>query len=170
MPVTTAIEKDIPVLVALLNSAYRGEASKKGWTTEADMVSGELRTDEPDMLKLMQTPDAVFLKYVNAENEIEGCVYLHKRENKLYLGMLCVSPGLQAKGVGKELMSAAEIYARKLNCEAIFMRVISIRHELISWYERKGYQKTGATEPFPENDRFGTPTQSFHFEIMEKQL
>ncbi len=170
MPVARAIEKDIPALVALLNSAYRGEGSKKGWTTEADMVSGELRTDEPAMQKLMQTPDAVFLKYVNEENEIEGCVFLHKRKNKLYLGMLSVSPALQAKGIGKELMKAAEVYAKETNSVAIFMRVISIRHELISWYEQKGYKKTGATEPFPENDPFGTPTQSFNFEIMEKQL
>ena len=170
MIVTTAIINDIPELVTLLNSAYRGEGSKKGWTTEADMVSGELRTDEPAMKKLMQTPGAVFLKYVNEENEIEGCVFLHKRENKLYLGMLSVAPALQAKGIGKELMKAAEVYAKEVNCEAIFMRVISIRHELINWYERKGYQKTGATEPFPENDPFGTPTQSFHFDIMEKKI
>lgn len=170
MLVTTAIKNDIPALVVLLNSAYRGEGSKKGWTTEADMVSGELRTDEANLNKLMKSPGAVFLKYVNEENEIEGCVFLDKRENKLYLGMLSVSPELQAKGIGKELMKAAETYAKEVNCTAIFMRVISIRHELISWYERKGYYKTGAIEPFPKNDPFGTPTQTFHFDIMEKQL
>ena len=170
MIVTRAAEKDIPELVALLNSAYRGEGSKKGWTTEADMVSGEIRTDEANLKKLMQTPDAIFLKAVNEENKIEGCVFLDIRGNKLYLGMLSVLPALQAKGTGKELMKAAELHAKKNNCDTIFMRVISIRHELISWYERKGYQKTGATEPFPENDPFGTPTTTFHFNIMEKQL
>jgi N-acetylglutamate synthase-like GNAT family acetyltransferase len=170
MNIINATEKDIPELVALLNSAYRGEGSKKGWTTEADMISGELRTDEANLKKLMQIPDAIFLKAVNEENKIEGCVFLDIRGNRLYLGMLSVSPALQAKGTGKELMKAAELHARKNNCEAIFMRVISIRDELISWYQRQGYQKTGATEPFPENDPFGTPTRTFHFDIMEKRL
>ncbi len=170
MPILIASQQDIPSLVTLLNSAYRGEYSKKGWTTEADMVSGDLRTDAPALKQLMETPGAVFLKYVNEQQELEGCVYLHKRGNKLYLGMLSVSPLLQAKGTGKQLMKAAEVHAKENHCEAIFMRVISLRHELISWYERQGYQKTGAREPFPVNDPFGTPTKEFDFEIMEKKM
>ncbi|MEI9909331.1 MAG: hypothetical protein WDO71_06520 [Bacteroidota bacterium] len=80
MPILTATSADIPALVALLNSAYRGDASKKGWTTEADLLKGELRTDEATVKELMQTPGAVFLKYVNEENNLAGCVFLHKKE------------------------------------------------------------------------------------------
>jgi ribosomal protein S18 acetylase RimI-like enzyme len=170
MPITLATKNDISSLVALLDSAYRGEGSKKGWTTEADMIRGDKRTDEPTLNKLMNTPDAIFLKSLNDSGEIEGCVFLHKRESKLYLGMLAVSPGLQAKGTGKQLMKAAEKHAKENNCSAIFMRVVSGRNELIEWYERQGYQRTGAIEPFPENDPFGTPNIPLEFWIMEKSM
>jgi len=170
MPVLLATLKDIPALVALINSAYRGEASKKGWTTEANLLKGELRTDATTIEQLMQTREALFLKYINEENEIEGCVYLHKKGNKLYLGMLSVSPALQAKGIGKQLMNEASGYAKQEGCQSIFMRVISVRHELINWYEKQAYCKTGQTEPFPTDDRFGVPTQPLEFLIMEKMI
>ena len=169
-PISRATEKDIPALIALINSAYRGDTSKKGWTTEADMIEGNIRTNETDVLEFMQQPDTVFLKYSNDKNEIEGCVFLQKREGKLYLGMLSVSPTVQAKGTGKKIMTAAEDYARQMECPAIFMRVISIRYELIAWYERQGYQKTGLTEPFPTDNTFGTPKQPLEFLILEKSL
>lgn len=164
-----ASSSDIPALVALLNSAYRGEASKQGWTSEADKIEGDIRTDEDQLQELMQTPNAVFLKYTGNSGNIVGCVFLHKREEKLYLGMLCVSPVVQAKGVGKKLMTAAEGYARQENCPAIFMRVFSFRHELIRWYEKQGYYKTGEINPF-ENSRYGTATEKLEFLIMEKKI
>lgn len=170
MPVLTATLQDIPELVALINSAYRGDASKKGWTTEADLLKGEIRTNEETIAELMQTEGAVFLKYINEQNEMEGCVFLDKKGNKLYLGMLSVSPELQAKGTGKQLMNAAVSYAKQEGCDAIFMRVISVRHELITWYEKQGYHKTGQTEPFPDDNRFGIPTQPLEFLIMEKKI
>jgi ribosomal protein S18 acetylase RimI-like enzyme len=170
MSVSIATTKDISSLVELINGAYRGDASKKGWTTEADMVSGDLRTDEANVNELMQLPGAVFLKYTNEKNDIEGCVFLQKREGKMYLGMLCVSPVLQAKGTGKQLMAAAAVYAKEQDCPAIFMRVISIRHELIAWYERQGYINTGKKEPFPDDTKFGAPTQPLEFIILEKQV
>ena len=169
MSISIASLHDIPSLVSLLNSAYRGTASRKGWTTEADMIAGELRTDEADMKGMMQQPDTVFLKYSNDKDEIEGCVFLQKRNGKLYLGMLSVNPSLQAKGIGKQLMAAAEDHARQQGCPAVFMRVISLRHELMAWYERKGYYKTGETQPF-EDSRFGTASLPFDFVVMQKDL
>ena len=120
MPISIATKADIPALVSLLNSAYRGEESKKGWTTEADMISGDKRTDAPTLNNLMNTPDAIFLKSENENGELQGCVFLHKRESKLYLGMLAVSPILQAKGTGKELMKAAEIHAKEKKLHRYF--------------------------------------------------
>ena len=169
MHISTAHIKDIPALVKLLNGAYRGEESRKGWTTEADMVAGELRTDEANVNELMQLPGALFLKYTNERNEIEGCVFLHKRQGKLYLGMLSVSPALQTKGIGKQVMTAAELYAKEQECPAVFMRVISIRHELIAWYERQGYYKTGEVEPF-DDTKFGTAKQPIEFVVLQKDL
>jgi ribosomal protein S18 acetylase RimI-like enzyme len=170
MAIAQANSKDIPALEALLNSAYRGENSKKGWTSEADLIEGDLRTDADTLSSLMKTPDAVFLKHTNEDKVIEGCVFLQKMENRLYLGMLSVSPFIQAKGIGKELMAAAEVYAIQNHCPSIFMKVISARHDLIAWYERKGYRKTGKTEPFPTDNKFGSPTVKLEFIIMEKKL
>jgi ribosomal protein S18 acetylase RimI-like enzyme len=170
MPIIIATAEDIPALVSLLNSTFRGDASKKGWTTEADLLKGDLRTDEATLTKLMQTPGAVFLKYVNEDNCIEGCVFLDKKDSRLYLGMLSVSAMIQAKGIGKQLMTAATEYAASQKCTCIFMRVISVRRELIAWYQRQGYIDTGKTEPFPTDERFGIPTQPLEFVIMEKQI
>ena len=169
MPVSIAAIEDIPALVKLLNSAYRGEESKQGWTTEADMVAGDLRTDEKNMNELMRLPGAVFLKSTNDKNELEGCVFLDKRQGKIYLGMFCVSPALQNKGIGKQIMTASELYARQQGCPAVFMRVISIRHELMAWYERQGYYKTGEIQPF-DDTRFGVAKEPIEFVVLQKDL
>jgi ribosomal protein S18 acetylase RimI-like enzyme len=167
--VTIATEKDIPQLNILINSAYRGESSKQGWTTEADLLGG-IRTDEESIKEMMQNPNASILKY-SAENKILACVYLKKENNKLYLGMLTVSPHLQNKGIGKILLKASEDEARKNNCDAIFMTVISQRTELINWYKKHGYVDTGEKKPFPEGDpRFGIPKTKLEFIVMEKKI
>ena len=170
MQVLTATLQDIPELVALINNAYRGEASKSGWTTEADLLKGEIRTNVETLEQLMQTAGSVFLKCINEQTNIEGCVFLDKKGSKLYLGMLSVSPTLQAKGTGKHLMKAAEDHAKRERCDVIYMRVISLRQELIKWYEKLGYYKTGQTEPFPDDNRFGVPTRPLEFLIMEKKI
>lgn len=167
--ISTAGLNDIPELTMLVNSAYRGDASRKGWTTEADLLDGELRTDEPSLSQLLKNPDAVMLKFVSGDH-ITGCVYLEKQANALYLGMLSVSPISQAQGIGKQLLSAAEEYARQQGCDCIAMTVISLRTELIDWYERHGYKRNGATKPFPEDKRFGKARQPLQFFVLEKKL
>ena len=124
--ISTANTEDVPALVTLINSAYRGEASRKGWTTEADLLAGELRTDIPTLTELMNKPGAAILKYSPEEGNITGCVYLQKQERGLYLGMLTVSPELQGAGIGKQLLVAALIHAKKNDCPGIFMNVISV--------------------------------------------
>jgi ribosomal protein S18 acetylase RimI-like enzyme len=156
-------------MILLVNSAYRGEGSKKGWTTEADLLGG-IRTDADGLKKMMSGPGAVIMKYTGEENELQGCVFLQQKGTKLYLGMLTVNPELQAKGIGKKLLYAAEAYAREKSCNGVTMTVISVRHELIAWYERHGYEKTGETQPFPTDPSFGLPKQALEFLVMEKQL
>lgn len=167
IPATT---EDVPALVALVNSGYRGDSSRQGWTTEADLLGG-IRIDEESMTDLIKAPGSVVLKATDANGIIQGCVHLQDTENALYLGMLTVSPTLQNAGIGRQLMQAAEEFARTKNLPAITMTVISVREELIAWYQRRGYADTGERKPFPMNDpRFGLPKQPLEFIVMEKQL
>ena len=169
MTIQTATESDAPALNTLINSAYRGDSSKKGWTTEADLLGG-IRTDEAAIRTMLQTPNVTMLTYEDA-GQLIGCVYLEQKDNDLYLGMLTVSPDVQANGIGKQLMAAAEQIAIDIHCRAITMTVISVRHELIAWYERRGFRATGETKPFPMDDpAFGLPKQPLEFVVMEKLL
>ncbi|MCU0368361.1 MAG: GNAT family N-acetyltransferase [Cyclobacteriaceae bacterium] len=167
--ITPAVIADAPELDKLVNSAYRGDSSRQGWTTEADILDGT-RTDAAAIAELIQTPGTTILKYVE-ENEILACVELKKEDGKLYLGMLTVKPKLQGKGIGKLLLKEAEEEAKRQNCTSIFMTVISVRKELIDWYVRHGYTPTGEKKPFAFNDpRFGQPKQPLEFIVLEKKL
>jgi ribosomal protein S18 acetylase RimI-like enzyme len=160
---------DLPQLAALVNTAYRGESSKQGWTTEADLLGGQ-RTDENELAKQLQQEGATILKCVGENNNLLACVYLHKKDTVMYLGMLTVSPGLQANGYGKLLMAEAEKFAKERGCTSVEMTVISVRKELIAWYERRGYVSTGQTKPFPTDEKFGIAKQPLEFIVMEKKL
>lgn len=169
MNISIAGESDIPPLMSLVNGAYRGEGSKKGWTTEADLLDGE-RTNEQALAAAINTAGAVILVNRDDAGIINACVYLQKQGNQLYLGMLSVSPLLQAKGIGGRLLRAAEDYAKKEHCYIISMTVISVRHELIAWYQKHGYITTGATKPFPADAAFGVPKLQLEFLVMEKVI
>ena len=103
----------------------------------------------------MKRPGSVFLKWVNENGVVEGCVLLHKKGSRLYLGMFSVSPLAQGKGIGKQLLNAADDHAKEHDCNLIYMTVITIRKELIAWYEKYGYRKTGRILPFPVDEKFG---------------
>jgi len=156
-------------LVQLVNSAYRGDSSKQGWTTEADLLDG-IRTDEEALTSMIQQPHSVILLCTNGQNELAGCVNLQKHEEKMYLGMFTVSPVMQAKGIGKALLKAGENYAKDKGCSIVRMTVITVRHELIQWYERRGYHDIGERKPFPDDPRFGIPKQPLEFLVMEKRI
>jgi ribosomal protein S18 acetylase RimI-like enzyme len=170
MSVVFAERKDISSLVTLMDSAYRGEDSRQGWTSEADLFIGNKRTDEAAVSNLMTKPGSVFLKYINENKIIEGCVYLHKKESRLYLGMFAVWPSAQGKGIGKKLLTAADEYAKQKHCTSIYMTVITLRQELIAWYEKNGYQKTARVLPFPVDERYGIPTQPLEMVVLEKHM
>lgn len=167
--IAPALQEDIPALNRLVNSAYRGDTSRKGWTTEADLLDG-IRTDPEALKDMMEQPGAVILKCTNESGTLRGCVFLKKTDNQLYLGMLTVTPELQGGGIGKKLLEASEAYARENGCNKIVMTVISVRNELIAWYERKGFRTTGEKSPFPTDPRFGIPKQALEFVVMEKAL
>lgn len=168
MNIRPATENDISVLNRLVNSAYRGESSKKGWTTEADLLDG-IRTSETSLTEMLLRPDGVILLAEEA-GEVKGCVYLEKQGGALYLGMLTVRPELQGKGLGAQLMQAAEMHARTKGCTKIKMTVITRRDTLIAYYERKGFVDTGERQPFPNDPKFGIPKQPLEFMVMEKEI
>jgi|GEM_PF-28369 len=164
-----AVEEDIARLNQLVNSAYRGDFSRRGWTTEADLLDG-IRTSEPLLLEMIRNPKITILKYVQ-DGELLGCVCLENKDNSLYLGMLTVSPDNQVKGIGKQLLQAAEEYAHNNHCQKITMTVLPMRHELVAFYERRGFRPTGETHPFPADDpNFGLPKQPLAFIVMEKAI
>ena len=169
MSIIPATLTDVSELVVLINSAYRGESSKKGWTTEANLIGGQ-RIDDEGLAEQMNDPDATILKYTNHDGQITGCVYLQKRGEKLYLGMLTVSPTLQANGLGRLLLQAAEDYARSIHYHTITMTVITTRTELLEWYERRGYAKTGEVIPLNITERNGILNQPVEMFKLEKTV
>ena len=156
-------------LVQLVNSAYRGESSKQGWTTEADLLDG-IRADRNSIEAQLRAPGASILVAKNEEGKMIGCVYLLLQGSRLYLGMLTVAPHSQAAGIGSRLLLSAEKFGRDMQCSFITMTVIDIRHELIDWYKRKGYIITGETKPFPTDPSFGIPKQPLQFIVLEKSI
>lgn len=166
--ITKATIQDVKVLNVLVNSAYRGESSRKGWTCEADLLGG-IRITEEELTGTIQETDTTILKY--SENQkIIACMMLVEKTDKLYLGMLTVSPELQGGGIGKQLLKQAEIIAKEKGLPKIGMTVISARRELIDWYKRHGYVETGEREPFLIDYHFGDPKQFLEFIVMEKVI
>ena len=168
MPITQALSTDIPALTRLVNNAYR-DSSKKGWTSEADIIEGS-RIDE-DMLSTYFANEAVtILKYTNELGELTGSVYLEVKGPVLYLGMLSVSPSEQGGGIGRQLLADAAVFAVEHGCHKISMTVIRARKELVSWYERHGYNFTGEILPFHDDGRFGTPKTLIELMVLEKAV
>ncbi|MEV8048104.1 GNAT family N-acetyltransferase [Streptomyces griseoluteus] len=166
-----ATDADVDDLVALVESAYRGDASRAGWTTEADILDGQ-RTDPEGVRQVIKTPDSRLL-VVEREGRIVACCQLEHRGTHAYFGMFAVSPTLQGAGLGKAVMAEAERLARAdWGATEMHMTVISVRDDLIGWYERRGYRRTGETTPFPYGDeRFGVPRRpDLRFELLVKSL
>jgi ribosomal protein S18 acetylase RimI-like enzyme len=175
---------DVSQLVPLINSAYRGDESRAGWTTEADLLGGQ-RTDPDSLGALIAQPDRVVLiaeaardtpRHARADAGV-GCVYLERVEWRgtpaAYLGMLTIRPTSQGGGLGGVLLRGAEAHAGSAwGAACVRMTVIAQRSELIAWYERRGYTRTGETEPFPYGDaRFGLPLRpDLHFIVLQKTL
>jgi len=181
-----ARREDAEALSALVNSAYRGDSSRVGWTTEADLLGGQ-RTDPGALRESIAQGetmgDRVLLVHEavqpsgpaggSAAPAIDACVQLERHGDEAYLGMFTVRPTLQGGGLGRRLLAGAEQDARRRwGVTAVHMTVIAQRAELIAWYERRGYRATGETAPFPYGDaRFGEPLQpDLHFVVLRKVL
>ena len=166
-----ATDADTPALVALVTSAYRGDVSKQGWTTEADMLDGQ-RID-PEVLGRDIARERSRIVIVERGAQLLACAHVADEDGAGYFGMFSVKPDLQGGGVGKALLAEAErIAAEEWALPTMRMTVIDIRDELIHFYERRGYRRTGIKKPFPYGDeRYGIPKRDdLRFEILEKPL
>lgn len=162
---------DISALVALIESAYRGDASRAGWTTEADLLGGN-RTSAAMLAETLGDPNQT-MRVCEEDGAIIACVTLERRDGYGYVGTVSVKPELQGGGLGRELLTQAETMLQaRWSLPLARMTVIAQRPELIAWYERRGYQLTDKTAPFPYGDsRFGAPKRDdLYFVILEKAL
>ena len=163
-----ATTADTSAVVALIESAYRGEESLKGWTSEAGFIEGQ-RTNPDEISALIGSPDARFVLAFD-EGELVGCALVKNEHGQGYFGMFSVRPARQGTGLGKQLLAEAERIARMIwGCSTMKMTVISIRDELIAFYERRGYRRSG-TAPFPFDREPGVRRTDFHFVILSKGL
>lgn len=162
---------DIPAVVALVTSAYRGDASRAGWTTEADLLDGA-RIDAQRVSDDIAREQSLIL-LGEADGRLLACAHVAVEDGTGYFGMFSVRPDSQGHGIGKRMLDEAERIAREeLGVPSMRMTVIDVRDELIDYYARRGYRRTGIHKPFPYGDeRFGTPLRDdLRFEVLEKAL
>lgn len=173
-----AASADISAIVALVQSAYRGDASRVGWTTEADLLDGQRIDPEGVAADIARPHSRVLL--VERDGELLACAHVEVRRDDNegrgdsgYFGMFAVRPALQGSGIGKLVLAEGERILRdEWQCTHMRMTVIDVRDELIAWYERRGFRRTGEYWPFPYGDpRFGIPRRDdLKFEWLEKDL
>ena len=165
-----ANSSDVVRLVAFINSAYRGEFSTLGWTSEAHLLSGA-RTDTVEMLKCLADDNSMLVICQDA-GDLLGSVHLHYNSNQVQIGMLAVDPRFQNRGIGKQLLQVAENMAQQVwSVRRFVMNVITCRVELLAFYERRGYQRTGITQPFPINPAlWQAKVADLRLELLEKNI
>ncbi|TAL85531.1 MAG: N-acetyltransferase [Rhodanobacter sp.] len=164
-------EADVPAIVVLVQSAYRGEASRTGWTTEADLLDGQ-RIDPEGVLEVIGKPASRVL-LAERGGELLACCHIEKQGDACYFGMFAVAPQGQGSGAGKATLAEAErIGGETWHCRELRMTVIDVREDLINWYQRRGYRRTGEHAPFPYGDeRFGIPKRDdLRFAWLAKSL
>lgn len=166
-----ATPADVPAVVALVESAYRGDASRAGWTTEADFLEGR-RTDDDEVRELIDRERGMML-LAEEDGTLVACANVAEEDGAGYFGMFSVVPTRQGRGIGSKVLAEAERIVRdEWKLPLMRMTVIDIRDELAAFYVRRGYVRTGKTKPFPYGDeRFGVPKRpDLRFEVLEKHL
>ena len=176
--IAEAARDDLPDVAALVNAAYRGDAARRGWTHESDLLDGQ-RTDAATLLDELDAPDpsVVLVLREASHGPLAACVITRRfrdDEERLvcHLAMLTVDPARQGRGLGAALIGEVERRARAAGCAVVEMTVIHTRAELLAFYGRRGYRPTGRVKPFPHGDeRFGRPLRGdLHFVVVEKAL
>jgi len=168
-----ATPADLTAVIDLVTSAYRGESSRAGWTTEADFLEGNRIDSEILRDDMLRPRSRVILAEHTGNRQPIACAHIAEDDGAGYFGMFAVSPTLQGAGIGKALLAEAErVVFDEWQLPQMRMLVIDLRDELIAFYQRRGYRRTGRYTPFPYGDpRFGLPLRSdLRFETLEKSL
>ena len=169
-----AAEADFPAIIELVNLAYRGQGAVASWNIETGIIAGTRLTDTLLREDLAAKSHAHLLVHRDPESRaVIGTVWLEPAsKDAWHLGLFTVSPALQKQHLGRALLGAAEEFAKSHGARSMRMHVLSVRDTLIAWYERRGYARTGETEPYPYGDnRFGTPLRDdLSFVILQRQL
>ncbi len=163
---------DLSAIVKLMNAAFRGGGEQRGWSTESGYIAGD-RTNESLLHKEIAEHAQVLVFDSEEKLKLNGCVTLKPvTPERWYLGSLAVDPALQNSGFGRKLLEAAEDHATSRGASEVEITVVNVRSALISWYERRGYCRTGEIRPFPYGDnRFGMPLRDdLAFVVLEKHL
>lgn len=164
-----ATTNDIPAITSLINRSYRGDSSRAGWTTEADLLSGA-RIDETGMLQLINDPDSLILIARSSET-ILATLHVHREADSVHFGLFAVEPTMQGSGIGKELLAYAESESiKQWGVSTVIMEVITHRSELIKYYERRGYVRTGKMIPFPTSKLWNQLCDTLTLEVLSKKL
>jgi GNAT superfamily N-acetyltransferase len=171
LPIRAAAVADVPALLTLVHSAYRGESSRAGWTTEADLLDGPRLTPELLTVELADPANTVLL-LEDADGLLACATVTDRGAGLAHFGMFAVRPRAQGGGIGSALLEAAEARARARGSTAMEMTVIRQRADLIAWYARRGYRPTGERRPFPYGDeRYGLPRRpDLEFSVLRKDL
>lgn len=154
-------------ICGLINLTYRGAA---GWTRETHIIQGN-RTSLYEIETAIANPDAHFF-VVNQHRGLVACIYVEKQEKSAYIGFFSVHPTLQRKGIGNYILKQAETFAlSELGAKKLVMYVVSQRPELIAFYERRGYVRTGQIEAYPLHLGVGIPkVDGLTIEYLEKNV
>lgn len=170
--IATTSEEDVNAISKLVNSAYRGDSSRAGWTTEADLIA-DTRINAAGVTEKINAPNGVILLAHDEQGAMASCCELLKQEDYVYFGLFAVDPQRQSGGIGKQVMDEAERYAKEdMGVSTMEMSVIWTRDELMNWYERRGYVKTDEKKPFPYGQlENGTPLRDdLYFRVLKKPL
>ena len=173
--ITRCAASELAEVVELVNAAYRGEGGQSGWTSEIGLVDGPRTTIEALRADLESSREPAMYLLRDAA-ELLACVRLERARTAdgqpaCYISMLTVRPGRQDRGLGRVMLEHAEATGRAGGAQIARMSVVSVRESLIAWYERRGYRRTGETEPFPRDTRFGEPQRpDLEFIMLEKDL
>ena len=166
---TYATLDDVPRLSALIELAYRGSQAATGWTNETDILEGP-RSSPSEVEQLIRDPDSRFVLALD-HDELIGSALLKRHGDGAYFGMFAIDPRLQQRGLGKAVMVHCEAAARELwNAKFLELAVISLRDELIDWYQRRGFRRTGERHPFPFDTATGALRTDFDLVVLQKPL
>lgn len=163
-----AAAADVPALVTLIERAYFGTPGDRSWTHEADMFDGP-RTSVAEISRLVA--ESAYFVMAERDGTLRGCAVIKRQDADIYFGMFAVAPDEQGKGTGRAIIAEVERYGREIGAPRVMIEVVNVRPELVGFYERGGYAKTGRILAFPfEEDPSAAKIPGICLIEMEKRL